>query len=138
RSLARRAATLTARPHVRLEPRARGAVLIPGHIAGMVLGQADRPLPDRHINAADAHLAVLVEALLPALASEHERAGIGRVGQQVVHRAIVRPSPADAPLPDRAPRQLLALGDQLHHDLTPRAQTPPHARHALDRVTDLL
>lgn len=38
------------RPHVRPQSRARGEVLIPGDIAGMVLGQTDRPLLDGQLD----------------------------------------------------------------------------------------
>jgi hypothetical protein len=48
------AATFAAWPHVRSQPRARGEVLIPGHIIGMVLGQADRPLRDGQLDRLDA------------------------------------------------------------------------------------
>ena len=104
----------------------------------MVLGQADRPLLQRHLDVVDAHAPVGVDALLAALATEHERAGIRRVGQEVVHRAIARARPADPPLPDGPARQLLALGDQLHHDLARRPQPPPQHEDALDRVPHLL
>ena len=62
-ALARGAAALAARSHVRSQPLAGGEVLIPADIAGMVIGQADGPLLDRHLDSADAHLAVLVDAL---------------------------------------------------------------------------
>ena len=100
--------------------------------------QADRPLLDRHIDPADPDLAVLVEALDLALAAEHERAGVRRVGQDVVHRAIARARPPDPPLPDRPSRQRLSLGGQLDHHLPRGPQPAPQAEHALDRVTHLL
>jgi len=77
----------------------------------MVLGQADGPLLHGHLHVTDLELAVLVEALLAALAPEHERARIGRVGEGVMHGAIAGAGPPDAALPDRPARQLLALGD---------------------------
>ena len=104
----------------------------------MVIGQADGPLLDRDVDAADAHLSVLVEPLDDALAAEHERAGIRRVGQDVVHRPIARARPPDPALPDRAARQLLPLGDQLQRDLPRGAERSPQAEHPVDRVTDLL
>ena len=71
-------------------------------------------------------------------AAEHERARIGRVGQEVVHGAIAGARPAHAALADRPARQLLALGDQLADDLARRPEPPPQHEHALDRVPDLL
>ena len=137
-ALARGAAALAARPHVRSQPLAGGQVLGPGHIAGMVLGQADGPLLDRQLDRSRPDLAVLVQALALAGAAEHERAGIGRVGQEVVHGAIAGARPAHAPLADRPPRQLLALADQLADDLARRPEPAPEREHARDRVTDLL
>jgi hypothetical protein len=55
-----------------------------------------------------------------------------------VHRAIAWPRPPDAALPDGPSRQLLALGDQLHHDLARRTKPPPQHEHALDRMAHLL
>ena len=55
-----------------------------------------------------------------------------------MHGAIARARPADPALPDRPARQLLALGDQLEHDLARRPQPPPQHEDALDRVPDLL
>ena len=92
---------------------------------------------ERNVESTERQYA-LVELLLLPLASVHERAGVRRVGQEVVYRAIARARPADAPLPDRAPRQLLILADQLHHDLARGAQPPPQAEDALDRVAYLL
>jgi hypothetical protein len=56
----------------------------------MVLGQADGPLLDRQLNAPAAHPAVLVDHLLLTSTAEHERAGIGWVGKEVVYRWVVR------------------------------------------------
>src|SRR4051794_23162090 len=58
------ATALTARSHVGLEPGARGEILIPGRIAGMVLGQADRPLLDWQLDRLDLDSALGVEAFL--------------------------------------------------------------------------
>ena len=74
----------------------------------MVIGEADRPFLDRDINPADAHLAVLVDALDLPLAAVHERARISRVGQEVVNGAIARACPPDPSLPDRAARERLS------------------------------
>ena len=104
----------------------------------MVIGDADRPPLQRHLHGAATHPPVISEVLLGAGAAEHERAGIRRVGQEVVHRPIARPDPPHPPLADRPPRQPLPLGDQLRHDLPRRPQPPPQAQHPLDRVTDLL
>ena len=60
-ALARRAAALAARSHVRSQPLAGGEIIVPADIAGMVIGQADGPLLDRDVDAADSHLSVLVE-----------------------------------------------------------------------------
>jgi len=104
----------------------------------MVVGNTDGPLFDRQLDRLRSHPPALVEALLGAGAPEDERAGIGGVGEKVVHRPIARPRPADASLPDRPPRQLLAFGDQLQHHLARRAESPPQAEHPLDRVAHLL
>jgi hypothetical protein len=104
----------------------------------MVLGQADRPLLQRHLNVTDPQVPVTVDGLLAAVAAEYERSGICRVSQEVVHRSIAGSSPADPTLPDRPPRELLALVEQLHHDLARGPDTPPEHEDALDRVTDLL
>ena len=74
---------------------------------------------------------------MPA-AAEHERAGIGRIGQQRVHRAIGRPGPPHAPRADRAARQPLTLVASSRDDLPRGAEPPPELEHALDRVADLL
>ena len=76
--------------------------------------------------------------LLPAGAAEHERAGIDRVGQQLVDRAIARADPPHASLADRPAWEPLAVGDQLADDLAGGAGAAPQLEHALDRVTDLL
>ena len=105
----------------------------------MVLGQADGPLLDRHLDRPDrAPRPCSSRRFSLAGAAEHERARIRRVGQEVVHRAIARARPAHAPLPDRPARQLLALGDQLDDDLARRPEPPPQHEDALDRVADLL
>jgi len=66
------------------------AVLSPKLVvtARMVIRQADRPLLDRDIDPADAHLAVLVDALDLSLTAIDERARVPGVGQEVVHRDI--------------------------------------------------
>ena len=86
----------------------------------MVLGQADRPLLERQLDRLDLHPARGIKALLLAGPAERERPGIRRVGQQVMHRPIARPRPADTALPDGPARQLLAVGDEL--DTTCRAE----------------
>src|SRR4051794_37549203 len=58
-TLARGAAALAARPHVRSQPLAGGEILGPGDIAGMVLGQADGPLLDRQLDRPHPDLSVL-------------------------------------------------------------------------------
>ena len=83
----------------------------------MVIGDADRPLLQRHLHRAPTHPSVISKVLLGAGAAIHERAGIRRIGQEVVHRPIARPNPPHPPLTDRPPRQPLTLGNELHHDL---------------------
>jgi len=104
----------------------------------MVIGHADRPLLHRDLESPDAQLAVGVDALLLTVAAEHERAGIHRIGQQLVDRAIARTNPPNAPLTNRPPRQPLTVADQLPDDLACRTSPPPQLKHTLDRVTDLL
>src|SRR3954452_9191817 len=86
------AAAPAARSHVGAQPLARLQVLGPGDIAGMVIGQADRPLLQRHLEVAMTDLPG-VEILLAALAAEHERAGMGRFSGEVMHGAIAGPRP---------------------------------------------
>lgn len=90
----------------------------------MVLGDADRPLLHRDLDVVRADPSLLVQALLAPAAAEHERAGIDRIGQQRVHRAIARPSPPHAAGADRSAWELLILGEQFAHDL-PRGPEPP-------------
>src|SRR5436190_794353 len=124
--------------HVGAQALARGEVVGPGDIARMVLGDADRPLLERQLDRPAPDAPASVEVLLLAGPAEHESARIGRVGEQVVDRAIARARPAHAPLADRAARQELALGDQLTHELARRAEPPPELKDAFDRVPDLL
>jgi hypothetical protein len=104
----------------------------------MVLGQADGPFLDRHLARGDLDLAGGVQAFLLASPAEHERPGIAGVGQEVVHRRIVRGRPPHAPLADAPARKLLALRDQLADDLARRAEPVPQLEDALDRVAHLL
>lgn len=55
-----------------------------------------------------------------------------------MYRSMAGARPADPSLPDRPPRELLALVDQFHHDLARGADPPPEREHPLDRVADLL
>jgi hypothetical protein len=132
------AAALAARSHVARQPLAGLQILRPGDIARMVLGQADRPLVHRHLAIVDLQPSGLVEALLAALAAEHERACIRGVSQEVMHGSIARPCPPNPSVPDRPARQQLLLGDQLKGDLARRSEPPPEHEDTLDRVPDLL
>src|SRR5205807_2358439 len=105
------AAAFAARSHVLTESLARGEVFGPGDIAGMVLGQADGPLLERDLDVTNPDAPVAIDGLHASFAAEHERAGIRRVGQEVVDGAIARACPPDPTLTDRAARQLLALVD---------------------------
>ena len=116
-ALARGAATLAAWSHICSQSLAGREVLIPGDIAGMVLGQADGPLLDREFDGPAAHPTVLVDCLLLARAPEHERARIGRVGEEVMNRRVGRRRPPHPSRPDRSTRDPLTLGEQLGHDL---------------------
>jgi hypothetical protein len=88
------AAALAAGSHVRPQALAVGEVLLPRDIARMVIGQADRPLLDRDLKRPNVQRPVGVDVLLLAGAAEHERAGMDRVGQQLVDRAIARTDPS--------------------------------------------
>src|SRR5215211_539010 len=116
-ALARGAAALAGLNHVAAQRLARGEVVVPADIAGMVLGDADGPLLDRQFHGPPARPPVVVQSLVGAGAAEHERARIDRVGEEVVDGAIARAGPAHPPLTDAPARQLLVLGDQLTHDL---------------------
>jgi hypothetical protein len=61
----------------------------------MVVGDEHRPLLARQQRRALHELAAGVDAFLGAGAAEHKRAGIDRVGEQVVHRRVGRRLPAD-------------------------------------------
>jgi len=132
------AATFTAGSHVRPQPLAVLEVVLPADIAGMVIGQADRPLLDRHLERPDMQLPVGVDALLLAGAAEHERAGIDRVGQQLLDRAIARTDPPHAALANRPAWEALTIGDHLPDDLPGGTGAAPQLKDALDRVPDLL
>jgi hypothetical protein len=60
-ALAGGTAAFAARSHVLTQPLAGGEVFSPGDIAGMVLGEADRPLLQHHLNVADPNLPVTVD-----------------------------------------------------------------------------
>jgi hypothetical protein len=83
----------------------------------MVVGDADGPLLHRHLDRVDLHVPFRVQPLLLALSTEDEGAGVGGVGEEVVHRPVAGAGPADAALADRSARQLLPLGDQFDDDL---------------------
>jgi hypothetical protein len=103
----------------------------------MVIGDADGPLLERQLTdvATDAAIA---ERFLPSRATEHERARIGGVSEEVVHGGIGRPRPAHPPLAGPPARQQLFLSDQHGHHLAGRAVPAPELEHAPDRVTHLL
>ena len=76
------------------QPCGVGLVGLPGDEPGMVVGDQHRPLLARQQPVpGDARVPAGVDALLGAGAAEHERPGIGRVGQEVVHRRVGRPAP---------------------------------------------
>ena len=95
----------------------------------MVLWQADGPLLDRQLDRPPAHAARARRA--PASASVRPNtnapayAGLVR---KACTAPIARRHPPHPPLPDRAPRQPLALIAQADHHLARRAQPAPAAR----------
>src|SRR5207253_532986 len=124
-------AALATRPRVRPQPLARGQVVLPADIAGMMLGQADSPLLERHVDALHPDTTVRADPLLLARAPVDEGAGVGGVGEEVVDGAVGRPHPADTPLADPATRQLLAPVDQIGHHLAGRAEPVPEREDVL-------
>ena len=64
----------------------------------MVIADADGPLLERQLAPLATNAAVVAERLLGPGAAEHERACIGRVGEQVVHAPVARSRPPHAPL----------------------------------------
>ena len=61
---------------------------------GMVIGNEHRPLLAGQQHGALHHLAGRIDAFLGAGAAEHERPGIDRIGEQVVHRRVGRRLPS--------------------------------------------
>ena len=127
RPLTRCAATLAPRARVGAQSRLGLQVLLPGHIAGMVIGDAHPPLLDRHLDHRHLHDAVRADGLDLAAAPERVRAGIGRVGQHVVHRPVVGGDPPNPALADRAAREQLSLAGELGDDLPAEPQRSHNA-----------
>jgi len=99
---------LTGTAPVAAQPRGVGLEGLPGDEPAMVIGDQDLPLLARHQPIPSMHGPALgVDPLLGAGAAEHERPGIGRVGQQIVHRRVAGLRPGDPPGPRSAgtPRQ---------------------------------
>jgi len=103
----------------------------------MVIADADGPLIERQLADAATHAAI-AERFLPSGATEHERACIGGISEEVVNSGISRPHPAHPPLARPPARQQLLLSDQHGHHLAGRATPAPQLEHAPDRVTHLL
>ena len=80
------------------------------------------------------HLAGGVEAFLGAGAAEHERPGIGRVGQEVVHRRIGRRRPLHPSGAGRPARQQQPVAAQRQQHLPASAQFGEAAEHRRDRL----
>lgn len=107
------AAALAARSGVGAQALSRGQIVVPGDVAGVVVGQAHAPLVDRQQLGPGAELAVGVDGLALAGATVDERAGVDRIGEQVVDSGEARRLPAHALLADGPSWQQLLLGVEL-------------------------
>jgi hypothetical protein len=105
----------------------------------MVIGDQDLPLLTRHHPIPSMHGPALgVDPLLGAGAAEHERPGIGRVGQHVVHRRVGGLGPEDprgTVAPTREQHTVLAQPDQ---HLPGGTQFLETAEHRSDGLTNRL
>ena len=99
-----------------------------------MLGDQHRPLVAGQRHGACDHPAGRVEPLLGAVASEHERAGIAGVGQEVVHGRIGRGRPLDPAGPCRTSRQQQPVLAQRQQHLTRRAELGEPPEHGRDRL----
>jgi hypothetical protein len=93
----RAAGLLTGTAPVAAQPCGVGLEGLPGDEPAMMVGDQDLPLLARHQPIPRMHgSANRVHPLLGAGAAEHERARIGRVGEEVVHRGVGGLCPDDA------------------------------------------
>jgi hypothetical protein len=100
----------------------------------MVIGDQHGPFLARQQPHPNDHSPRSVDAFFGAGAAEHERPGIGRVGQEVVHRWIGRPRPGDPARSVAAPRQQQPVLAQGQQHLAGRAEFVEPAKHRGDRL----
>ena len=91
------AAVSARRPPVRAQPGGVGLVFLPGDESGVMAGDQHRPLLAGQLPHSADHLPGGVYPFPDAGAAEHERPGIGGVGQQVMHCRVGGRRPADPP-----------------------------------------
>jgi len=75
-----------------------------------------------------------IQAFLGAVPAENERPGIGRVGQEVVHRRVGRGRPVHPADPGRPARQQQAVLPQRQQHLAGRPELGEPAEHHRDRL----
>ena len=117
------------------QPCGVGLVGLPADISGMVVGDEHLPLLARHQPNPRAHgPGDRVHAFFGAGAAEHERPGVGGVGQQVVHRRVGRRRPGDPPGAVGPARQQHPVFTQPDQHLPRRAEFVEAAEHGGDRL----
>ena len=99
----------------------------------MVLGDQHLPLRAGNLTRAHDKATVLVEPLLDAGAAEHERAGVGGIGKEVVDRRVAGPGPGDPARGRRPSRHEQPVRLHHQHHLPGGADLVEEPEHARDR-----
>jgi hypothetical protein len=135
----RAAGQLTGTAPITAQPCGIGLEGLPGDEPPMMIGNQDLPLLAGYQPIPRMHgPAFGVDPLLGARATEHERPGIGRVGQEVVHRGVGGLGPDD-PLGTVAPtREQHTVFTQSDQYLPSGAEFVETAEHRGDRLAHRL
>ena len=121
------------------QPGGVGLVVVPGDEARVVLGDQNLPLIARHDPVSGQDLpGVGIHTLFGAGATEDEGPGIGRVGQEVVHRRVTSISPGDARGTGTAARQQQMILAQADQHLAGRAKLVEAAEDGDDHLSHRL
>jgi hypothetical protein len=105
----------------------------PRDVAGVMVGDQHLPVLDRQQPGPGNQSAVGIHALDGPGPTEHERTGIGGVGQQVVHGRIRRLRPRDPRMPAPAPGQQNTVLAQRHEHLPGRSELGEPGEHTANR-----